>query len=133
VHDERENVGRRPIEPIGVVEGAEQAPLLRREAQQPTDSESDKEWVDCNSGVMLASRRERILLRRREQARVLAEQCEHAIHRCERQACFGLQSIDAEHIEAARRCPRVLEQDGLPDPGLTVENERVIPFMGGGQ
>ena len=121
---EDDRVGRRAIEPLGVVDDAEHAAVLRREAEQPVGRERDQEAILHAPGSQAERTRERVRVR-------LGQPVEQAEHRMQqrvqpgvRQLALGLDAGRAQHPALAGVRDRLLEQRGLADARLAAHDDR---------
>ena len=116
--NEPERLRRGPIQPLRVVDHAEQRPVtgsLRQQAQRgQTDDEAIRR-VPCRQPER---RGKRVALGARQTVEPIQHRRGQLLQAGERQLHLGLDSDCPHHAELRRRVDRVLQQCRLADPGL---------------
>ena len=121
--DERERLRRSLIEPLGVVDEADQGALLGGVRQQAECGEPDEEGVGCLPLQETEHNAERLALRWGEPTEVIQERSAQLVEPGERELHLGLDAGGA--CDAALGCAacQVLQQRGLAYPGFAAEDE----------
>jgi len=120
---ERERPGRRAVKPLGVIDHAEQRLLFGCLAEESEDREPDKKGVRRLSGFEPEGDAERIVLRSRQALDELEQRGAEPLHRRVVKLHLPLDACGAYHSKILTRLDRVLEQCGLADAGLAVQNQ----------
>jgi hypothetical protein len=123
--DERERLGRGVIEPLGVVDDAEQRPFARDLGEQPEHREPDEEWARHGTGTQPERDLERLALRHGEEVEVVDHLAAELMEARVGQLHLRL---DRDHPLDARGRRSLgdglLEQRGLADSGLAEDDQR---------
>ena len=122
--DESERQGRRPVEPLGVVDDAEQRPLLRHLGHEPEHGEPDQEAVRRRPGGHAEHGPERVALWGRQPLHPVEHRRAQLVQARERELHLRLHP-DGPGDRQAGGCPgQVIEQRGLADPRLAAHDQR---------
>ena len=122
--DEQQRVRRRVVEPLGIVDEAQQGPLLGDVAQQPEHAESDPEAIVRGLARQGEGGAKRCRLRLRQPIDPVQQWPQQLVQAGERELGLGLDPGRAQHGHAMRALGHVREQGGLPDACLAPEHER---------
>ena len=127
--DEPEQLVRRLVEPLGVVDDAEQRALLGDAAQEAEHRQSDEEPVGRLARRQAERDGERVPLRSRERVKAVEQRRAELMDPRERQLHLGLGARDLLDAERDRLPGRVPQQRRLADPGLAADDTTPLrPF-----
>jgi len=121
--DEPEQLVRRLVEPLGVVDDAEQRALLGDAAQEAEHRQSDEESVGRLARRQAERDGERVPLRPRERVEAVEQRRAELMDPRERQLHLGLGARDLLDAERDRLPGRVPQQRRLADPGLAADDD----------
>ena len=126
---ERQRLRRRAVEPLRIVDDADQRPLLRRVRQQAQDRQADEEAI---RGVALAQTErgaERLALRAGEAVQAIDERRAELMQPRERELHLGLDARRPGDA-APRRAPhQILQQGALAHAGLAAQHQRAAQTL----
>jgi hypothetical protein len=122
--DEAEDLRRGPVQPLSVVDQAEQRLLLRGARQQVQHRQPDQELIRRGSLTHPERRLECLAPRRRKPAQPIEQGRTQLVQRGEGQLHLGLDADRAQHPHAGGGGLGVVEQRRLPDPGGAAQYER---------
>ena len=129
--DELQRVGGPGIEPVGVVDEAQDRLLLGELGQQRQRTGVDEEAL-LPAAVREPERGpQRGGLRCGQPVEVAQRRAQKLLQRGERQLGLRLDPARGEHVHVARAGARVLEQDRLADTGLAAQRQRSAPRVAG--
>jgi len=120
--DESEQLVRRVVEPLGVVDDAQQRALLGDAAQEAEHRQSDEESVGRLARRQAERDGERVPLRPRERVEAVEQRRAELTDPRERQH-LGLGARDLLDAERDRLPGRVPQQRRLADPGLAADDD----------
>ena len=112
-----------PIEPLRVVDHAEQRALGRGLGQQAEHGQPDQEAVRRRTGAQAEGRAERILLRRGNVVEPVQQRRAQLVQAGEGQLRLRLDACRPDHPAAGRLAHQVLQQRRLADPGLPADHQ----------
>jgi hypothetical protein len=121
--DERQHVGGRVVEPLRVVDDAQQRAAAGGLAEQAQHRERDEEPLRPAERIEPQRAAQRARLQRRDRVGVREHRPQELLQRPERELCLGLDRAAREEPHAARAVARGLQQRRLPDAGLPAEYE----------
>jgi hypothetical protein len=122
--DERDDLGRRAVEPLRVVDQTDQRPLLGGIAQQAQHREADREPIRRFPRPHAERRGQRVALRRRQVLQPIQQRRAELMQPRERELHLGLDA-DRVHDPAARRPLRhVPQQRRLAHPRVAAHHQR---------
>ena len=122
--DEGQRLGRRAIEPLHVVDEADQRSRTRLLREQPEDREVDHEPVRRRAVVEAERRLQRRALRAGEGVEPVEQPPAELMHPGERQLHLGLHPRRALDAAALGPLLHVVEQGGLARAGLAAHDQR---------
>jgi hypothetical protein len=120
---ERQDLRRRRVKPLGIVDEAEQRHVLGGAGQQAEHREPDEEAIGARAQAQPERRRKRLLLRRRQQLKTAQEPCAELVQAREGKLHLRFHAGRADDPPAGGPLRRVLEQRGLSDPGLPAQHQ----------
>ena len=130
---ERECPCRRSVEPLCVIDDAEQRPLLRGLGQEPEHRQPDQERIRL-PGREAEGDAQRVALGLRQVLHELEDRRAQLLQRRERQLHLRLDPRGPHDAELRRRLDRPLEQGGLADAWLPVhDGDAGLPAARGSQ
>ena len=121
--DEREGLRRSPVEPLRVVDQADQRPFLSHLGEQSERREADGIAVWRRPGAQAERRAQRVALRIRQARQAVQQGRAQLMQDGERQFHLGLDTGRAHHATAGRVLLDVVQQDGLADSRLTAQDQ----------
>ncbi len=130
--DERQDVGGLLVQPVRVVDHAEQRPRVGARGEQRQRGEADEEPV----------RRQRVLLEAEDQPQRVAlrdgqcfeaaqQRTQQLVQRRETELGLGLHAVDAHDVETLGLGVRVVEQRRLPGPRVAAQHEHAAQPLAG--
>jgi hypothetical protein len=122
--DESQGLRGRAIEPLLVVNQADQRLLRRHVGQQAQDGQADQEPVRCRPGADAERRPQRITLRSRQLIEVIEHRRAQLLQSGERQLHLRLDAGRARHPAAGRLAGGVVQQGRLADARLAGHHQR---------
>src|SRR3954451_24707964 len=111
------------IEPLRIVDDADQRTLLGNEREQAEDAEADQETVRSVASAQPERAAERVALRRRQLLEAIQERRAELLQSCERELHLGLDARRSCDAASRRGSEEVLEQGGLADARLATQQE----------
>ncbi|HET7136559.1 MAG TPA: hypothetical protein VFJ25_11615, partial [Casimicrobiaceae bacterium] len=121
--DERERLGRHAVEPVRIVDDAEDRLIFRAFGEQAEHGEADEKTIRRLTGVQTERSAERVALRRGE----LFEAAEHwraqCMQTCERELRLRLDTGGAKDRATLRAGRHELQERALPGPGFAAQNK----------
>ena len=128
--DEAEHLGRRPVEPLRILDDEEQRALGLAVGQQAERRQADQEWVRRLAVGPADHGLERCALGLGESVEPVEERYEQPVQPGEGQPRLWLRPgrRDDRHLPLASPCGGRLEQRRLADPGLSAHDERAAPL-----
>jgi hypothetical protein len=120
---EHERLGRRAVEPLGVVDAAQHRRLLARLGEQAEHAERHQEAVRHAVEAQAQRAPERRGLRRREPLDQVDARAQELVDTCERQLVLGLDADAAQDPHPVRAGGGVVEQGGLADTRVAADDE----------
>ena len=120
---EQQGGGRRPVEPLGVVDDHDDGPLLGDRAEQTERGGADQVALRGRVVGEPERRAQRGGLRAREPVDGVEHGPQELVQPGPRELELGVDPPGAEHERAAGDRRRVLEQRRLADPGLAPEHQ----------
>ena len=121
--DEREGLRGRAIEPLRVVDHAEERALGRGLREQAEHGQPEQEAVGRRTDAQTEGRTDRILLPLGDVGQPVQQRRAQLVQPRERQLRLGLHACRLHHPVAVIPPDQVLEQRRLADPGLTPDDE----------
>lgn len=121
--EERERVERLAVEPLRIVDHADQRPVPRHFGKQRQRGEADQEPIRRWSGNEPEGRPQRVTLPTGKPVEAVHERDEEALERREPEVGLGFDARDPSNAHPGRGLDRVVEQRGLAHAGLTPEDE----------
>ncbi len=121
--DEADDLGRDTVEPLHVVDQADERRLLSDVGEQAEDRQSHEEPVRGSSRAEAEGGLQGRSLRIGEVSEVIEERRAQLVQPPEGQLHLGLDSGRAHHSAALRAVGRVLQQRGLADTGLAPQHQ----------
>ena len=128
--DERQRGQRLLVDPLGVVDHAQQALLGGHLRQQGEACEPDEEAVGGTLVMETERRRQGVTLRPRQLAAEVEERAEQAVQARVAQVALGLDAGDPDAAQARGRAGGVLEEAGLAHAGLAGDDARPAEATG---
>jgi hypothetical protein len=122
--DETEHLRRFAIEPVRVIDDAQQRVFLSRPGKQREHRQSHQEPLRRRPCFPAESDLQRAPLRRRQVAQLRQERDQQLVQATELHADLRLDTGDAANPQVWRRGDRVPEQRRLPDPGPSAQHQR---------
>ena len=120
---EHERLGGAGVEPVRVVDEAQQRLPLRRLGEQREHGERDEEPLVARAVGEAERAAQRARLRRRQPVGVAEDRPQQLVQAGVRDLRLGLDAAPAEHAHARRQAARLLEQRRLADTRLPAEDE----------
>jgi hypothetical protein len=120
---EAEDLRRGRIEPLGVVDEAQQRPVAGDLGEQGERGQGDQEAVGSGTGCQAESDAQRSLLRLRKRADAVEHRRAQLVQPRERQLHLGLDPGDAREAEPRRLLSAMLQQRRLADSRLAADDE----------
>jgi len=121
--DEAQHLSRGLVQPLRVVDHAEQRAFLRHVRQQTEQGQADQETIRRGSGPHPEHRLERRSLCCGKRRQPLEQRRAQLMQGGERQLHLGLHADRAEHPHPGRRALRVPQQRRLPDAGTAAHHQ----------
>ena len=128
---ELERIGRAGVEPVRIVDEAQDGALLGELGQQREAAGVDEEALLRTAVGESERRAQGDRLRARQPVEQPQRGTQQLVQGGERQLGLGLDATGAEHVHVARAGARVLEQDRLADTRLAAQRERAAPRVAG--
>ena len=125
--DEPEDLRRRPIEPLCVVDQAYERLLLGHLGQQTEDCQPDQEAVRSGSTPQAERGAERIALRTRQTLEPIQKRRAELLQPGERELHLGLDARRSRDATLRRPLHQVVQQGGLADPRLAAHDQHLAP------
>ena len=129
--DEHERLGRRAVEPVRVVDDAQQRLRVRGRCEQAQDRHRDEEAVLHALVRQPEGASQRGALHVGQLAGAVDDRPQQLVQPGERQLGLGLHAGAGEHPHAVRLLQGVLQQRGLADPGVAAQDERAAARLPG--
>jgi hypothetical protein len=129
--DEGERVHRGLVEPLGVVDEADQGLILCDVGQQAQRGKADQETVGCVPAPQGERRLQRIALGGREPIEPVEERRAELVEPGERELHLGLDTSGARDAAPGCVARQVLQQRRLADPGFATQDEHPAPPLAG--
>ena len=120
---ESQDLARRLVEPLGIVDEADQRAFRGDLGEQAEHGEADDEPVRSVSDLQPERDAQRLLLRLRQRIEVAEHRPAELVHRRERHLQLGLDADDLRDPTAGRLASAVLHQRGLADPRLAAHHQ----------
>jgi hypothetical protein len=121
--DERQRLGGCHVEPLRVVDEAQERPFLGDLRQQAEDRETDEEPVGRVSLAQPERRRQRGALRPGQVLEPIEHRCAELMQPRERQLHLGLHPGRSRQPAIGGPLGQIAQQRGLPDPRLAPQHE----------
>jgi hypothetical protein len=121
--DERQRHRRSTVEPLRIVDHAQQRALLGHLGEQAQHRQRHEEPIRGRAVAEAEHRLERPALRGRERREPVEHRAAQLMQAGERQLHLGLHAGDPLDGQVRCRGDEVLQQGGLPDPGLAPEDQ----------
>jgi hypothetical protein len=121
--DERKCSSRRPIEPLRVVDQAEEGLFLSRFRHEAEDRQSDQERIRGSAGAQSEGDRKGLALRIGQALRELEDRGAQLLERRERKLHLSFDPTGPHDLEVRPRLDRVLQQGGLADARVAVDHQ----------
>ena len=121
--DEAQNLGGGPVEPLGVVDHADERALGRRAGHEAEDGHAEQERVRGRAAPQAEDRAHRVALGFRDEVELIEQRHAHLVQRPERQLRLCLHAGHTRHPAAGRPVDEVLQQRGLPDACLSRDHQ----------
>jgi hypothetical protein len=121
--DESQDLARRFIEPLGIVDEAHERTFRGRLAEQAEHGGPGEEQIRSVSGLGSEGDAQCVLLRRRERIEMAEDRLAELVHCRERHRQLGLDADNLGDATAGRLASAVLHQSRLADPRLTAYHE----------
>ena len=124
---ERERAGRRLVEPVRVVDHAEERAVVSRGGEQAQRRGAD---VEAAGALRLGERQcaaQRVRLHRRQLRQPVEQRAHELVQARVRELRLGLDAERAHDPRIARSRDGVLEQGALADPGVAADDEGGAP------
>jgi hypothetical protein len=121
--DEGQRLYRRLVEPLSVVDDAEQWPVLGHHRQQTQDGQSDQEPVRRTAGAVPERDGQRLPLRNRQTIPQVQHRPAQLMQTRVRQLHLGFDARRTRNPASGGRSHEVVEQDGFADSGLTTDQQ----------
>ena len=120
---EHERLGRRAVEPVGVVDDAQQRPLVGGGGEQAQHGDRDQEAVLDPLGRQPEGAAQRGGLHVGQLAGAVEHRPQQLVQAGEGQLGLGLDAGPREHAHPVGAGQRPLQQRGLADPGLAAQHQ----------
>jgi hypothetical protein len=120
-------LGRGLIEPLHVVDGAQQRPVLRGVRHQAEGGQRYEKRVGSGPRCRAERGVQRLPLRVRQTRPAVEQWIEKPLEPRERQLHVRFDPRRLEDLEAGRAADHVLQQGRLPDPGFASQHEHLAP------
>ena len=124
---ERERAGRRLVEPVRVVDHAEQRAVFARGSEQAQRRGADGEPARALGLGERERAAQRIRLNRRKLGQPVEQRPHELVQARVRELRLGLDAERAHDPGVAGPCDGVLEQCALADPGIASDHQRAAP------
>ena len=121
---ERQRIGRRPVQPLGIVDHAHHRNVLRGLREQGEDPDADEEAVLDRHARQPEGPSHRGGLRLGEARQQVDDGPHELVQRSERELGLGLDPHGAQHPHARRVLDRMPEQRRLAEPGIAPDDQR---------
>ncbi len=131
--DEGQRLRRHAVQPLGIVDQADDRALVRRLREQPEDGEPDEEAIRRAAGAEAERPRERVPLRRRQPVPVLEHRPAELMQPGERELHLRFGARDADDATATRLPGEVVEQDRFAHARVAADHQRAAapgPHLG---
>ncbi|GAA2989672.1 hypothetical protein GCM10010519_24300 [Streptomyces lactacystinicus] len=122
--DERQRVAGLAVEPVHVVDQAQQRLFRDGLGQQRQRGQADQIAVGRRPGDHAERRGERLALRIRQRVEAGQERAQQPVQGREAQLRLGLHPGRTDHPQVRRGLGQVVEQPGLADAGLADQDQR---------
>jgi hypothetical protein len=122
--DERERQHRRLIQPLGVIDDAQERSLLGHHREQAQHRQPDEEPIRGSAGAQPEHDLDGLALRRRELLEPVEQWPAQLVQTGEGQLHVRLHALRPEDRHVRSRHDQVVQQRGLPDPGLAPHHQR---------
>jgi hypothetical protein len=121
--DERQHLGRLRVQPLRVVDQAQQRPLLGQLAQQVQHGQPNHEWVRPRPRLQAERRPQSSALRPRQTLQRLGVRGAESLQRGEGQVHLGLRARGTAERAVRALVGQEAEQGGLADAGITAQDQ----------
>lgn len=125
--DEREEVVRLIVEPLGVIDDAENGSDLGRLREQRERREADEERIGRGARYQSESHAQRTVLRSRKTVQSRQERQEQLMRGGEAEMALRLNRHNSDDLHVTRLLYRIVQQRRLSDPGLPPQHLRAAP------
>ncbi len=122
---EGEHLGRRPIEPLGVVDEADEGSIVRHLGQQPQEGQTDEEAIGRRTCPEAERRVEGIALGTGQPDQTVQHRCAELVQPGEGQLHLGFDPSGPCDPAPGRPPFEVVEQHGLADARLAAQHEHL--------
>ena len=119
------------IQPVRVVDQAEQGPGRGAPGEQPQRREPDQETIGRRTVFQAEGQPERGALRRRKLIRRVQARPEQLVQGGEAEFHLALDAADPGDLEVGGAGRQIVQQRGLADPRLTAQHERPAQPLAG--
>jgi hypothetical protein len=119
----RHRLCRSRVQPLRIIDNAEQRTLLRDLRQQARQRQTNQQSTRRGSHPKAKHRPERIALRTRQPGQTIQYRGAQLVKRRERHLHLRLHTHHPQHPDVRRRLDRVLQQRRLPNPRLTTHHK----------
>ena len=123
--DEREDLRRGAVEPLRIVDQADQRLLLGGVTQETQHGQADQETIRCLAGPQAEGGGQRFTLRRGQPLEPVQQRRTQLLQPGERELHLGLDADRVEYPAARRPLGHVLQQRRLADTGLAAHHQRL--------
>ena len=121
---ERQRIGRRPVQPLGIVDHAHQRDVLRSFREQAEHSDPDQEAVLDRHPRQPEGPGQRGGLRLGKARQQVEDRPHELVQRSERELGLGLDPHGTQHPHPRRVLGRVPQQRRLAEPGIATDDQR---------
>ena len=125
--DERQRLRRRAVEPLRIVDDAQQRPVPCRLGAQAEHREADEESIRRVAGAEAEGRAQRLALGAGQRVQVVQQRRAELLQPGVRELHLGLGARRSDDAASGRRVHQILQQRGLADPCLAAQHEHRAP------
>jgi hypothetical protein len=122
-----QHLGRRLVEPLGVLDDAQERLLFGDVGQEAENGEAHEKAIRCGARGQPEGGAQRVALGPRQMLEPVEHLPTELMHTGERQLYLGLHAGDARDAEAGRGLDGVVEEGGLADSRLAAEHQHAAP------
>ena len=126
---ERQHLRRRAVEPLRIVDDADQRPVLGRVRQQAQDRQADEEAIRGVAVAQAERGAERLALRVGEAVQAIDERRAELMQPREGELHLGLDARRPRDAEPRRAPHQILEQGALAHAGLAAQHQRAAQTL----